>query len=135
MSGSPPPNFSPQTRRFLVDENLPRSLVPELVAAGHAAEHVRDIEMGGAKDPAVYGYAQTHTQTIITGDKDFSNLRAYPPPHAGIVVAGIVVVEVPDTMPPVVRNRLILRQLATLAGQSLADTLIIVEAGRLRVRR
>ena len=52
------------------------------------------------------------------------------PPHAGIIV-----VEVPDTMPPDQRKQLILRQLATLAGQSLADTLVILEPGRVRIRR
>ena len=116
--------------RFLVDENLPRSLTSELNTLGHVAEHVHDINLSGAKDPAVYAYAQTHHLTIITGDKDFSDMRAYAPPHAGIVV-----VEVADTMPPDARKRIILRQLATLSGQSLADTLIILEPGRIRLRR
>ncbi len=120
----------PLVWRFLVDENLPRSLVPELTALGHVAEHVYDIGMAGAKDPAVYAYAQAHQATIITGDKDFSNIRVYPPPHAGLIV-----VEVPDTMPPDARKRVIVRQLATLAGQSLVDTLVIIEAHRVRVRR
>jgi len=53
-----------------------------------------------------------------------------PPPHAGLIV-----VEVPDTMPPAVRKRIIVRQLVTLAGQSLANTLVIIEAHRVRVRR
>lgn len=126
-SGSP--SSSPQWR-FLIDENLPRSLTSELTALGHVAEHVHTINMGGAKDPAVYAYAQTHHLTIITGDKDFSDIRVYAPPHAGIVI-----VEVADTMPPDARKQMILRQLATLLGQSLADTLIILEPGRLRLRR
>lgn len=115
---------------FLVDENLPRSLAGDLRAQGYSAEHVRDTGMGGAKDPAVYAYAQSHDLTIITGDKDFSDIRAYPPPHAGIVV-----VEVPDTMLPAQRNDLIIRQLSTLAGQSLHNTLVIVEPNRMRIRR
>lgn len=97
---------------------------------GHAAEHVYDLGMSGAKDPAVYAYAQAQGETILTGDKDFSNIRAYPPPHSGLIV-----VEVPDTMPPNKRKQIIFRQLATLAGRSLTDTLVIIEAGRVRVRR
>lgn len=120
----------PLVWRFLVDENLPRSLVPDLIALGHVAEHVYDIGMAGTKDPAVYAYAQAQQATIITGDKDFGNIRVYPPPHAGLIV-----VEVPDTMPPDARKRIIVRQLATLAGQSLANTLVIIEAHRVRVRR
>ena len=116
--------------RFLVDENLPRSLVSDLGALGHTASHVYDLGMGGAKDPIVWARAQIGTWTIITGDKDFATILAYPPPHAGIIV-----VEVPDTMPPDHRKQLILRQLATMAGQSLADTLVILEPGRVRIRR
>ena len=115
---------------FLVDGNLPLSLATKLRALGHSAEHVRAARMGGAKDPAVYAYAQSHGLTIVTGHKDFSDIRAYPPPHAGIVV-----VEVPDTMLPAHRNDLIIRQLSTIAGQSLRNTLVIVEPTRLRVRR
>src|SRR5579872_758709 len=96
--------------RFLVDENLPRSLAPELVTLGYIAEHVYDLGMGGTKDPAVFAYAQAQKATIITGDKDFSNIYAYAPPHAGIIV-----VEVPDILPPDARKRIILRQIASLA--------------------
>ncbi len=113
-----------------MDENLPRSLVSDLVALGHTASHVYDLGMGGAKDPIVWARAQIGTWTIITGDKDFATILAYPPPHAGIIV-----VEVPDTMPLDQRKQLILRQLATMAGQSLANTLVILEPGRVRIRR
>jgi predicted nuclease of predicted toxin-antitoxin system len=126
VSGSSPPSYW----RFLVDENLPRSLASDLAALGHVAEHVYDIGIGGAKDPAVFAYAQSQQLTILTGEKDFSNIRIYTPPHAGIIV-----VEVPDVMPPESRKRLILRQLSTLTGQALDNLLIIIEPGRVRVRR
>jgi predicted nuclease of predicted toxin-antitoxin system len=116
--------------RFLVDENLPRSLATDMRAAGYQADHVYDLGMAGSKDPAVYVYAQAQRMTIITGDKDFSNILMYPPPHAGLVI-----VEVSDTMLPDARKRIILRQLATLSGQSLENTLVIIEPGRVRIRR
>jgi predicted nuclease of predicted toxin-antitoxin system len=116
--------------RFLVDENLPRSLVVDLLALGHGASHVSDVGLHGAQDPIVWAAAQSSRSTVITGDKDFANILAYPPPHAGIIV-----VEVPDIMPPDQRKQLILRQLATMAGQSLANTLVILEPGRVRIRR
>src|SRR5690348_14764079 len=88
--------------------------------------------MSGAQDPIVWAFAQLSplTLTLITGDNDFATILAYPSPHAGIIV-----VEVPDTMPPEQRKQLILRQLATMAGQSLADTLVILEPGHVRIRR
>jgi predicted nuclease of predicted toxin-antitoxin system len=72
--------------RFLVDENLPRSLVVDLLALGHEAMHVNDIWRRGAKDPDVWALAQASMVelTLITGDKDFANILAYPPPHAGL---------------------------------------------------
>ncbi len=118
------------TWHFFIDENLQRSLASELVALGYTAEHIDDLNMGGAKDPAVYAYAQSQGATLLTGDKDSNDIRAYPLPHAGIVV-----VEVPDTMPPTSRNRLILRQLATLSGQSLENALVIIAPRRVRIRR
>lgn len=120
----------PPVWRFLVDENLPRSLAPDMRSAGYVAQHVYDVGMQGAKDPVVYAYAQAQRMAIITGDKDFSNIRVYPPPHAGLII-----VEVPDTMLPDTRKRIILRQLATLQGQTLENALVIIEAGRVRVRR
>lgn len=116
--------------RFLVDENLPRSLVADLEQQGYVAEHVYDLQMGGAKDPAVYAYAQTKKAILLTGDKDFSNVLVYSPPHAGIII-----VEIPDTLPPDARKRAILRELATLDNQLLEDALVIIEVGRVRVRR
>ncbi|MGH2517362.1 MAG: DUF5615 family PIN-like protein [Ktedonobacterales bacterium] len=116
--------------RFLVDENLPSSLATELVALGHTAEHVYDLGMGGAKDPAVFAYAQTRRATIITGDKDYSSVRTYAPPQAATIV-----VEVPDTLQPNARKRMIVYQLATLSGQTFKDTLVIINPNRVRVRR
>jgi uncharacterized protein DUF5615 len=77
--------------------------------------------MGGAKDPAVVAYAHAQKPTI-SGNKDFNNVRAYAPPHAGSIV-----VEVPDTSPPDARKRIIIEHLKTLASQSLANTLVIIE--------
>lgn len=116
--------------RFLVDENLPRSLVADLQRLGYAAEHVYDIQMGGANDSRVFAYAQSQHAILLTGDKDFSNMLAYAPPHAGIIV-----VEIPDSLPPDTRKQAILRQLTTISDQSLDDALVIIELGRVRVRR
>jgi predicted nuclease of predicted toxin-antitoxin system len=116
--------------RFLVDENLPVFLADRPRAAGHHAAHVYDAGLRGVKDPSVFAYAQANRLTIITGDKDFAALRRFGPPHVGIVVA-----EAPDTLTVGRRMDVILDGLATLAGQSLDDTLVIIEPQRVRVRR
>jgi predicted nuclease of predicted toxin-antitoxin system len=115
---------------FLIDENMSVTLVDALRAAGHAAEHVYDAGLQGQLDTAIFAYAQRQQQTIITNDLDFSNIREYPPPHAGIVVARL-----PNEMPLADRINEMMGALATLAGQKLNNTLVIVEPGRVRVRR
>ncbi len=44
-------------------------LVRQLVAAGHSAEHVRDVGLGHEDDTVVFAYAQLHGLTIITIDR------------------------------------------------------------------
>ncbi len=115
---------------FLVDENMTVTLVNTLRAAGHAAEHVYDAGLQGRLDVSIFAYAQQHQQTIITNDLDFANIRDYPPPHAGIIVARL-----PNEMPQAERINEVMSALTTLAGQSLANTLVIAEPGRVRVHR
>ena len=115
---------------FLVDENLPRLLAPNLRAAGYQAEDVRDVGLGTHPDADVWRYAQTQTRTLITQDNDFADIRAYPPPHAGIVIA-----DLPDRLAVAGKMQVILDGLASLAGQSLSDAVVTISPGRVRVRR
>jgi predicted nuclease of predicted toxin-antitoxin system len=57
---------------FYIDENLPYSLAQQLSQLGCRAHHSDDLGMRGAKDPAVFAYAQANHMTLITGDRDFS---------------------------------------------------------------
>lgn len=124
-----PPASSPAWR-FLVDENLPRSLAIHLQAAGYGAEHMYGAGLRSIKDPPVFAYAQAHGEAIVTHDKGFGNLQAYPPPHAGIVL-----IRLPDQMTIANKINIILAALASLTGQPLADAVVTVEPGRTRVHR
>jgi len=131
MSSPPRSNGAvPPAWRFLVDENLPEQLADRLTLAGHFAEHVRDVGLGREDDPILFDYAQAHDESIISIDSDFGDIRKYPPPHAGLVV-----VELPNSVPIQTRLDIILDGLGSLAGQPLADLLVIIETKRVRVRR
>jgi predicted nuclease of predicted toxin-antitoxin system len=78
----------------------------------------------------VWAYAQAHDETVLTKDKDFADIRAYPTPHAGIVI-----VTVPDVITVTTFVQLILDGLASLVGQSLASAVVTIAPGRVRVRR
>lgn len=130
---SPAPSVSGTTGtgwRFLVDENMPRPLAPALLSAGYAVEDVRDVGLRSQPDATVWAYAQAHQETIITFDAGFGDIRVYPQPHAGIVV-----VDVPNTLSPRSQMQVILNALAQLAGQVLANAVVTVAPGKIRVRR
>jgi predicted nuclease of predicted toxin-antitoxin system len=116
---------------FLVDEDMPRSTAAALRQAGHTAWDVRDIGLRGQGDDQVFAEAQARSAILVTADKGFSNVLSYPSgSHAGIVV-----MRVPNELPTWQVNHELMRALAELSGESLRGTLIIIEAGRTRVRR
>ncbi len=116
---------------FLVDEDLPRSTVAALRQAGYAADDVRDVGLRGRPDRDIYAYARSHGLVIVSADKDFSNGLHYPlGDHAGIVV-----LRIPDELPSRALNQEPLRALAVLHPEDFAGALVIVEPGRVRIRR
>src|SRR2546428_11891323 len=73
--------------RFLIDEDLPRSLARELRAAGIFAEDVRELGLRGKSDDEILNYARAHALALVTADLGFGNILRFPPgSHAGIVV-------------------------------------------------
>ncbi|HEY7091926.1 MAG TPA: DUF5615 family PIN-like protein [Ktedonobacterales bacterium] len=114
---------------FLVDENTAKSLAFALRAVGYIAEHVYEVGLQGRPDTEIFTYAQAHQRTIITADLDFAHILNFPPPHFGIMV-----LRLPDTIPTNELTREVLNALSQLANQSLANTLFIVEPGRVRKR-
>lgn len=64
---------------FLIDNNLPPSLVEWLVERGRAAIHVKNVGLAGASDNAVWDYAKEHSLSILTKDTDFDRLALQAP--------------------------------------------------------
>lgn len=117
--------------RFLVDEDLPRSTAITLRQAGYLAEDVRDVGLRGRSDDAVFAYAQEHGATLVTADKGFANPLRFAFDRA----MGIILVRVPNALPSQRLNAELLRALAILADEELLGLLIVVEPGKVRVRR
>lgn len=117
--------------RFLVDEDVPRSTAHALRAAGYEAEDVRDVGLRGHSDSDVFAYAQAQAATLISCDKGFTNLLNFPVgSHAGIIV-----IRIPDEASPAQLNDELLRALFQFQMESLHGCLVIVEMGRVRLRR
>lgn len=61
--------------RFVIDAQLPATLVEGLAARGHEAEHV-DAALGrGVTDAELVAYAMRHDAVLITKDADFLDLQ------------------------------------------------------------
>jgi predicted nuclease of predicted toxin-antitoxin system len=117
--------------RFLVDEDLPRSLARLLRTAGVETEDVRDLNLRGEPDDAIFAYAVSHDFALLTADLGFGNiLRFRLGSHAGIIV-----VRFPNGVSTETQNEAVSRILRDLSDDEIRGSLIVIEPGRVRLRR
>lgn len=117
--------------RFLIDADLPRSTKDLLRRYDHEAVDCRDVGLGSASDAYIARYAHDNALCVLTGDADFSDIRAYPPDR----YHGLVILHVP----PNATASMILSLLEGFLKQeqvviSVVGKLAIVEPGRVRLR-
>lgn len=117
--------------RLLIDEDLPRSLAPLLRAAGYEVFDVRDVGLRGRPDHDIFLSAQQREAALVSGDRGFANILSYPPGSHG----GIVIVHYPNEIPTTVLNRQVLAAFEALGEGEIAGNLVMIEPGRIRIRR
>ena len=117
--------------KFLLDQGLPRSTVRHLQEMGLEAEHVIDSGLRGEPDATIFEHAMTNGMTLVSADLGFANVLRFPlGAHAGIVVARF-----PNEMSTMTTNAAIVRALGELTDEELQGNLVILEPGRVRLRR
>ena len=117
--------------QLLVDEDLPRSLVREFRQAGIVAQHVLDLGARGRSDNEILALAVSKDLILVTGDVGFANILRYPlDSHSGIVIARF-----PNELPTEITNGAIVRALLELTSEEMRGSLVIIEPGRVRLRR
>ena len=57
--------------KFLLDQNLPASLIPLLEHLGHEGLHVRDLGMGEATDAQIWAEAGRCHAVVVSKDSDY----------------------------------------------------------------
>jgi predicted nuclease of predicted toxin-antitoxin system len=73
--------------KIKLDQNLSRHLRVVLEAHGHDVDTVVDEGLAGATDKMVVRASTSEERILFTLDRDFLNLKNYPPKsHAGVVV-------------------------------------------------
>jgi predicted nuclease of predicted toxin-antitoxin system len=126
-----PQGRRPPQWRFLIDENLPAQLAKRLRDEGWNAEHAYDAGLRGRPDTDVFAYAQANSATLITQDHDLErDIGQFPSPHSGIII-----VELPQAWPRDDKIQRILTSLYGLTGQSLANSISMIEPSQVLVRR
>ena len=116
---------------FLTDEDMPRSLAPRLRGAGFDATDVRDVGLRGHTDLEVFAYAVAHGSVLITADMGFANVLHFPQSSH----VGIVIVRFPNEVSATTQNTAVLSAIEEIDEADFAGSVLIVEPGRVRMRR
>ena len=118
--------------RFLIDEDLPRSMESLFRNYGHEAFSIVQVGLRGASDSTVAAYSQTHRLCLVTCDMGFADIRNYPPSE----YFGIVVLRLPaNATTPVILNLLekFLKQTEIIS--EVKEKLAVVELEKIRLRK
>lgn len=116
--------------RLKLDENLSRHLKATLAVLGHDVTTAADEGLLGQSDTAVGAAAAREGRVLLTLDLEFGDLRKYPPgTHPGVVLFR------PRSFGPLAVNRFVERFAQESDLQELAGAVVVVEPGRVRVRR
>ena len=115
--------------KIKLDENLSWHLKDSLSGAGHQASTAADENLLGKTDAEVAAAAKAEDLVIFTLDVAFADVRRFPPGgHPGIVLFR------PRSLGPIAVNRFVMEFVRDQNLESLAGSIVIVEANRIRVR-
>jgi len=117
--------------KFVIDEDMPRSTAKVLTENGFNCLDIRDHGLRGKTDKEIFEFAQKEEAILLTGDMGFSNIIFFPPgTHHGIFI-----VHFPTEISTKELNKHILTALNELSEVDLKGNLVILEPGRIRIRR
>jgi predicted nuclease of predicted toxin-antitoxin system len=116
--------------RIKLDENLSRHLAASLTELGHDVATAAEEGLLGKDDREVGAAAAQEGRLVFSMDLDFADLRRFPPgQHPGIVVFR------PRSMGPRSVLDFVMAFLRSAENQDLAGCVLVVEPGRIRIRR
>jgi predicted nuclease of predicted toxin-antitoxin system len=111
---------------FLVDENMPRTLAPQIASLGFNVQDVRDIGLRARPDSEVMETAIATDAIIITRDRGFANPKTWPTEFT----AGMIFVDLPSNTPAKIVNARVLELIAKRLPVSLLGAITRVEPNR-----
>ena len=60
--------------KFLIDENIPRSMAEVLKKIGYDSMDVRDYKLSGESDEKIFKFAQNEKAVVVTADRGFGSV-------------------------------------------------------------
>lgn len=81
--------------KFLLNMNLPRTLVRLLSSAGHECRHAGDIGLSRSSDMMIIEEARAKGEVIITHDLDYGHLLAF----SGETTPSVIIFRLRNTHP------------------------------------
>ena len=116
--------------RFLVDNALSPRVADGLRAGGHEAVHVRDYGLQAASDE-ILARALVEQQIVVSADTDFGTLLAI----SGSQSPSLIIFRRRTERQPRKQVELLLANLAAIEQALEQGSVVVIEQGRMRVRR
>ncbi|MBI4649410.1 MAG: DUF5615 family PIN-like protein [Bacteroidia bacterium] len=117
--------------KFIIDEDLHRSLGTHLQEQGYFVKDIRDYGLRGADDEKIFEFAQKEKVIILSGDKGFGNIIRFPLGRH----AGIIIIRFPNEMSTLEINNQFIKRIKYLSENDIHGNVIIIEPGKIRIRR
>jgi predicted nuclease of predicted toxin-antitoxin system len=115
--------------RIKTDENIGRDAVRFLRNHGHDVMTVREQDLGGYSDDAIFQVCCEEQRTLITLDRDFGNLLRFPPHRS----AGIAIIDLGHAASLSSMTHRLTDFVDLATRESIDGKLWIVEPGRIRI--
>lgn len=115
---------------IVFDEDVPRAFAAEFTGRGFAVIHLRDTELRGASDEAVFRFAAERGALLLTGDLGFTNQHRFDLSR----IVGLIVNRLPQGISLPERVRELRRLLAAVEASAFTGHITILEAGKMRRR-